>query len=199
MAKAPSRRSRPALTLAVVLLAFVTVPMSISGAAVALPGIGADLHTAGAPLQWVMNAYNVTFASFMLVTGSAADMVGRRRTFAAGAGLFAIGSLAAAVAPGIAVLDLARALSGVGAAGVFASGGAILATTFDGAARTRAFAALGSAAGLGLAAGPTLAGWLVGALGWRATFGLHALLVAVALAGSVTSPNRGPSSVPGWT
>ncbi|GAA2294963.1 MFS transporter [Nonomuraea roseoviolacea subsp. roseoviolacea] len=183
MAKAPSRRSRPALTLAVVLLAFVTVPMSISGAAVALPGIGADLHTAGAPLQWVMNAYNLTFASFMLVTGSAADMVGRRRTFAAGAGLFAVGSLAAAVAPGIAVLDLARALSGVGAAGVFASGGAILATTFDGAARTRAFAALGSAAGLGLAAGPTLAGWLVGALGWRATFGLHALLVAVALAG----------------
>ncbi|MDR8411445.1 MFS transporter [Nonomuraea sp. 3-1Str] len=179
----PPARSRPAITLAVVLLAFVTVPMSISGAAVALPGIGADLHTAGAPLQWVMNAYNLTFASFMLVSGSTADLAGRRRTFAAGAGLFAIGSLAAAAAPGITLLDLARGLSGIGAAGVFASGGAILATTFDGAARTRAFAALGSAAGLGLAAGPTLSGWLVGALGWRATFGLHAALVAVALIG----------------
>lgn len=86
-------------------------------------------------------------------------------------------------APGIVLLDIARALSGIGAAGVFASGGAILATTFDGAARTRAFAALGSAAGLGLATGPTLSGWLVSTLGWRATFGLHAVVVAVALAG----------------
>ncbi|MFF5437820.1 MFS transporter [Streptomyces achromogenes] len=176
-------RSRPAITLAVVLLAFATVPMSISGAAVALPGIGEDLHTAGAPLQWVMNAYNLTFASFMLVAGSAADLVGRRRAFATGSAVFAVGSLAAAVAPGVVLLDLARALSGIGAAGVFASGGAILATAFDGAARTRAFAALGSAAGVGLAAGPTLSGWLVGTLGWRATFGLHAALLTVALTG----------------
>ncbi|WP_338784212.1 MFS transporter [Streptomyces sp. DG1A-41] len=183
MTTVPTGRSRPAITLVVVLLAFVTVPMSISGAAVALPDIGEDLHTAGAPLQWVMNAYNLTFASFMLVTGSAADLIGRRKAFAAGAAVFAVGSVAAAAAPGIVLLDIARAVSGIGAAGVFASGGAILATTFDGAARTRAFAALGSAAGLGLAAGPTLSGWLVGALGWRATFGLHAALVVVALAG----------------
>ncbi|MEE1753208.1 MFS transporter [Streptomyces sp. SP18CS02] len=183
MTTAPTGRSRPAITLAVVLLAFVTVPMSISGAAVALPDIGGDLHTAGAPLQWVMNAYNLTFASFMLVAGSTADLVGRRRIFATGAAVFAAGSIAAAAAPGIVLLDFARALSGIGAAGVFASGGAILATAFDGAERTRAFAALGSAAGLGLAAGPTLSGWLVSALGWRATFGLHSVLVLVALAG----------------
>ncbi|MFJ4324629.1 MFS transporter [Streptomyces tricolor] len=183
MTAVPKGRSHPVITLIVVSLAFLTVPMSISGAAVALPDIGADLHTAGAPLQWVMNAYNLTFASFMLVTGSAADLFGRRRAFAAGATVFAAGSLAAAAASGIVLLDVARALSGIGAAGVFASGGAILATTFDGAARTRAFAALGSAAGLGLAAGPTLSGWLVGTLGWRATFGLHAAVVAVALAG----------------
>ncbi|QEU76858.1 MFS transporter [Streptomyces nitrosporeus] len=171
------------MTLVVVLLAFVTVPMSISGAAVALPDIGEDLHAAGAPLQWVMNAYNLTFASFMLVAGSTADLVGRRRIFASGAAVFAVGSIAAAAASDIMLLDLARALSGIGAAGVFASGGAILATTFDGAERTRAFAALGSAAGLGLAAGPTLSGWLVSGMGWRATFGLHAVLVLVALAG----------------
>ncbi|GGY87710.1 MFS transporter [Streptomyces nitrosporeus] len=183
MTTAPTGRSRPAITLVVVLLAFVTVPMSISGAAVALPDIGEDLHAAGAPLQWVMNAYNLTFASFMLVAGSTADLVGRRRIFASGAAVFAVGSIAAAAASDIMLLDLARALSGIGAAGVFASGGAILATTFDGAERTRAFAALGSAAGLGLAAGPTLSGWLVSGMGWRATFGLHAVLVLVALAG----------------
>ncbi|WP_353941112.1 MFS transporter [Streptomyces sp. HUAS MG91] len=184
MTTAPMGRSRPAITLVVVLLAFLTVPMSISGAAVALPGIGEDLHTAGAPLQWVMNAYNLTFASFTLVSGSAADLVGRRRAFVIGGGVFAVGSLAAASASDIVLLDIARALSGIGAAGVFASGGAILATTFDGAARTRAFAALGSAAGLGLAAGPTLSGWLVSGLGWRAAFGLHAAVLAVALAGA---------------
>ncbi|MFE4453034.1 MFS transporter [Streptomyces sp. NPDC056796] len=183
MTTVPAGRFRPVIALTVVLLAFVTVPMSISGAAVALPDIGEDLHTAGAPLQWVMNAYNLTFASFMLVAGSLADLVGRRRTFAVGAAVFAVGSLAAAAAPGILLLDITRALSGIGAAGVFASGGAILATTFTGAARTRAFAALGSAAGLGLAAGPTLSGWLVSAMGWRATFGAHAVMVVVALAG----------------
>ncbi|MEV0649594.1 MFS transporter [Phytomonospora sp. NPDC050363] len=175
-------RLRPAISLAVVLLAFAAVPMSISGAAVALPGIGADLGASGAPLQWVMNAYNLTFASFTLVAGSTADLIGRRRVFVIGATVFAAGSLLSAAAPGIVLLDVARALSGIGAAGVFASGGAILATTFDGAARTRAFAALGSAAGLGLAMGPTLSGWLVGALGWRAAFGLNAALLTLALA-----------------
>ncbi|WP_245627545.1 MFS transporter [Actinomadura oligospora] len=171
------------ITLVVVLAAFATVPMSISGAAVALPRIGTALDTSGAPLQWVMNAYNLVFAAFLLVAGTTADLVGRRRVFATGAALFAAGSVAAAFAPGIVALDLARAVAGAGGAGVFASGGAILATTFDGAARTRAFAALGSAAGLGLAAGPTLSGWLVGGLGWRATFGLHAVILLVALCG----------------
>ncbi|MEV5571331.1 MFS transporter [Spirillospora sp. NPDC052269] len=183
MASNPNRPSRPGITLAVVLAAFGTVPMSISGAAVALPGIGTALDASGASLQWVMNGYNLVFAAFLLVAGTTADLVGRRKVFAAGAALFAVGSVAAALAPGIVALDVARAVAGAGGAGVFASGGAILATTFDGAARTRAFAAMGSAAGLGLAAGPTLSGWLIGGLGWRATFGLHAVMLIVALSG----------------
>ncbi|RFU39245.1 MFS transporter, partial [Actinomadura logoneensis] len=65
---------------------------------------------------------------------------------------------------------------------------AILATAFDGAARTRAFAAMGSAAGFGLAVGPTLSGWLVGGLGWRATFALHAAMLALALLGAGSVP-----------
>ncbi|WP_235834272.1 MFS transporter, partial [Actinomadura logoneensis] len=109
----PSRPSRPVLTLAVVLAAFATVPMSISGAAVALPDVGTALHASGAPLQWVMNAYNLTFAAFLLVAGSTADLLGRRRVFVAGSALFAAGSVAAALAPGIVALDLARALAGV--------------------------------------------------------------------------------------
>ncbi|MET9336622.1 MFS transporter [Nonomuraea sp. NPDC003804] len=178
-----SRSSSPALTMAVVLLGFLVVPMSISGAAVALPGIGADLRTAGAPLQWVMNAYNLTFASFTLVAGSLADLFGRRRVFATGAAVFAAGSVVAALSDGIWLLDAARALSGVGAAGVMAGGAAILATAFDGPARTRAFALLGTVAGIGLALGPTISGWLVGGLGWRAIFLSNALILALSLAG----------------
>ncbi|MFD1933558.1 MFS transporter [Nonomuraea mangrovi] len=178
-----TRTPNPALTMTVVLLGFLVVPMSISGAAVALPGIGADLHAAGAPLQWVMNAYNLTFASFTLVAGSLADLFGRRAVFAAGAAVFAAGSVVAALSDGIWLLDAARALSGVGAAGVMASGAAILATTFDGPARTRAFALLGTVAGIGLALGPTISGWLAGGYGWRAIFLSNALILALSLLG----------------
>ncbi|WP_372410936.1 MFS transporter [Streptomyces luteireticuli] len=177
-------RSGPALTLVVVLLGVLVVPMSISGAAVALPDIGKDLDTAGAPLMWVVNVYNLLFAAITLVAGSLSDLFGRRRVFVLGGGLFGIGSLGSALAPHILVLDLARALAGIGAAGVLASSGAILATAFDGAARTRAFAAMGTVVGIGIAFGPTLSGWLVGGLGWRASFLFYVVVLAVVLLGS---------------
>ncbi|MFI6289051.1 MFS transporter [Streptomyces sp. NPDC051018] len=195
-------RSSPSMTLVVVLLGVFVVPMSISGAAVALPGIGKDLDTSGAPLMWVVNIYNLLFAAITLVAGSLSDLFGRRRIFVIGGGLFAAGSLASALAPHIIVLDLARAVAGTGAAGVLASSGAILATTFDGAARTRAFAAMGTAVGIGIAFGPTLSGWLVGGLGWRAGFLFYVVVLAVMLVGSVTiaesrAPERPRVDAPG--
>ncbi|MER6528205.1 MFS transporter [Streptomyces sp. NPDC001508] len=173
------------MTLVVVLLGVLVVPMSISGAAVALPDIGKDLETSGAPLMWVVNIYNLLFAAITLVAGSLSDLFGRRRIFVLGGGLFAVGSLISALAPHIAVLDLARAVAGVGAAGVLASSGAILATTFDGAARTRAFAAMGTVVGIGIAFGPTLSGWLVGSLGWRASFLFYVVVLVFVLLGTV--------------
>ncbi|MBB5084490.1 MFS transporter [Nonomuraea endophytica] len=194
--------ARPLAAAAVVLLGFLVVPMSISGTAVALPRIGADLTATGAPLQWVMNAYNLTFASFMLVAGSLADLYGRRRVFATGAAVFAAGSLAAGIAQNVWLLDAARALSGVGAAAVMAGGAALLATLFEGPARTRAFAALGVVAGAGLALGPSAAGWLVGGLGWRAFFLANAVVLGLSLLGSVfvaesRAGRRVPVDVPG--
>ncbi|MEU9603180.1 MFS transporter [Streptomyces sp. NPDC048057] len=179
-----TRRSRPGVTLVVVLLGVLVVPMSISGAAVALPDIGRDLNTSGAPLMWVVNVYNLLFAAITLVAGSLSDLYGRRRVFVLGGGLFAAGSLASALAPHILLLDLARAVAGIGAAGVLASSGAILATTFDGPARTRAFAAMGTVIGVGIAFGPTLSGWLVGSLGWRAGFLFHVVVLVAVLFGS---------------
>ncbi|ASO20367.1 Multidrug resistance protein stp [Actinoalloteichus hoggarensis] len=167
-------RGRSTVTLLAVLLGFLTLPMLMSGTTVALPGIGLDLDASGAALQWVVVGYFLGAASLMLVAGSLGDRFGRRRVFAAGAAVYAAGALTSALAPGILVLDAARTLSGLGAAGVMACGGAILGATFTGAARTRVFAVMGTTAGLGMALGPSLAGWLVGTLGWRGTFGAFA-------------------------
>ncbi|MGI5530785.1 MFS transporter [Streptomyces syringium] len=172
------------MTVLVVLLGFLTLSMSMSGTTVAIPRIGEDLHASGAALQWVVTGYFLTASSFMLVSGSLADLFGRRRIFTTGAAVYTAGALGSAVASDIALLDVARTLSGVGAAGVMAGGGALLASTFQGAARTRAFAAMGTVGGVGLAIGPTLSGWLVGGLGWRVTFGLFAGIGLVILAGS---------------
>lgn len=159
-------------TLVVVLLGFLALPMSMSGASVAVPRIGAELQASGAASQWVVTAYFLTASAFMLVAGSLGDALGRRRIYRLGALTYAVGSLLAAAAPSIAVLLAARVITGLGAAGVMAGGGALLGSTFTGRARTRAFAAMGTVSGIGLALGPTFSGQLVDGLGWRLGFGI---------------------------
>jgi MFS family permease len=178
-----TRYPHPGLTLAAVCVAVLVLPASLTGTSVALPNIGHDLHAGLVPLQWVVNAYNLTFASFMLAAGSLADLFGRRRVFTTGAVLFATASLASGLAGNVFLLDLARAAAGLGAAAVMTAGCAILANTFQGAAMARAFGLLGAAAGAGLALGPSTSGFLIGALGWRAVFLSHlAIGVLVLLA-----------------
>ncbi|MET9495820.1 MFS transporter [Streptomyces sp. NPDC006552] len=175
---------RPTVTLLVVLLGMLTLPMAMSGTTVALPRIGADLDASGAPLQWVVVGYFLAASSFMLVAGALGDLYGRRRVLTLGAALYTAGTLASTLVPHILLLDATRLLSGIGAAGVMAGGGALLGATFTGPARTRVFAALGTTAGLGLAFGPTSSGWLVDALGWRAAFLFYAAVGAVILLGT---------------
>ncbi|MEV7190616.1 MFS transporter [Streptomyces sp. NPDC093510] len=180
----PTRRGRPVPTLLVVLLGMFTLPMAMSGTTVALPRIGSDLDASGASLQWVVVGYFLAASSFMLVAGSLGDVFGRRRVLTTGAALYSAGTLASAFAHHILLLDAARLLSGVGAAGVMASGGSLLAATFTGPARTRVFAALGTTAGVGLAVGPTFSGWMVDGLGWRTTFLVFAAAGTVILTGT---------------
>ncbi|MEV4257702.1 MFS transporter [Spirillospora sp. NPDC049652] len=184
----PLGRVSPPVTAATVLLGVLALAMSIAGTAVAVPRIGADLGVSGPSLQWTVAGYNLTFAAFTLVCGSLADLFGRRRTFTLGAALFTVAALASAVADGIWLLDAARLLAGVGAAGMMAAGGAILAATFDGPARTRAFAGMGTMAGVGIAVGPSLSGWMVGGVGWRGTFGAYAVVGVLVLLGSRFAP-----------
>ncbi|MFC0508216.1 MFS transporter [Micromonospora costi] len=175
-------RNHPAVVLVAVLLSTLSLPVSLTGASVALPDIGRDLDAGLAAVQWVVNGYNATFASFMLATGALADLLGRRRVFATGVSIFAGAGLLAAVAGDIVLLDAARALAGVGAAAAATSGSGLLAGAFHGAARARVFGLFGTTIGVGLAFGPSIAGLLIGTLGWRAVFAVPALAGVVVLA-----------------
>ncbi|CAM5656305.1 MFS transporter [Streptomyces spiroverticillatus] len=181
----PIRLSRPALTLAIILLGYLTLPMSMTGTTIALPEIGRDLNAAGPGLQWVVTGYFLTASAVMLVAGSLGDLFGRRKVYASGAALYTAGTLVASTAHDILLLDVARTVAGAGAAGVMAGGGAILASTFQGAARTKAFAAIGTVAGIGIAAGPSLSGLLVGSFGWRTTFLVFGVAGVVILAATL--------------
>lgn len=179
---APKQSGGGGLTLFAVLLAVFVVPTSISGTAVALPVIGADLGAGSASLQWVVNGFNVAFACFTLVWGTAADLIGRIRAFAIGAAIFAVASVGCALAPNVYVLDGARVLAGLGGAAIFACGSAIISSAYEGPARAKAFALFGAVAGIGVALGPTVSGPAVDSLGWRWIFGLQAVVLALVLA-----------------
>ncbi|MFF2953357.1 MFS transporter [Kitasatospora sp. NPDC057965] len=172
---------RPGLTLLAICLTVVLFPLAITGASVALPSIGSDLGNSLAAGQWVVNGYDLTYAGFMLASGSIADLVGRRKVFQVGLVLFGGGALISALAPNILVLDLARAVAGIGAAAATTSGSAILAHAFDGPARARAFGLFGTSIGLGLAFGPSIAGLLTSNLGWRSVFLVPAIIGLVVL------------------
>lgn len=180
--------SPPRLTLPVILVGVVLVAMSISGTAVALPGIGEELETSGSALNWVVAGYNLAFAATTLVAGVAADRAGRRRVFVVAALVFTSGFALTAASTSILVADLARVLSGAGGAGIMAAGGALLAAEYDGAARNRAFALMGTMAGVGIAIGPTLSGLLISATGWRESF-------VVSRSSACWSRSEGPACV----
>lgn len=167
--------------LVAVLASTFALPLSLTGASVALPEIGRDLDADLAGVQWVVNGYNATFASCMLAAGALADLFGRRRLYATGVAVFAGAGLLAAGTDDILLLNLLRALAGVGAAAAATSAGALLAATFRGGARARAFSVFGMAIGAGLAFGPSIAGVLIDVLGWRAVFAVPALAGAAVL------------------
>ncbi|ENG3300064.1 MFS transporter [Salmonella enterica] len=181
-------KSSHTMILLCILIAVFVVPTSISGTAIALPAISADLHSQTASQQWVVNAFNLTFASFTLAWGSLADVFGSKRSFIAGAGLYFLASVISWSAGNIYVLDAARALAGIGGAAIFSCGSAILIQTFSGTRRTRAFALFGTTAGLGITFGPTISGWLLNVAGWRYIFVVHAIALFVVLSLAVTIP-----------
>ncbi|MDX6727319.1 MAG: hypothetical protein QOK49_2124 [Baekduia sp.] len=156
------------LILALCCLAQFMVILDVSIVNVALPSIRGDLGFSATGLQWVVNAYTLAFAGFLLLGGRAADLIGRREVFAAGLLLFAAASLFGGIAQTEGQLIAARAVQGLGGAIVAPATLSILTTTFtEGAERNKALGLWGAMGGVGGATGALLGGILTQTLSWR--------------------------------
>jgi EmrB/QacA subfamily drug resistance transporter len=184
-------------TLLLACLAQFMVILDVSVVNVALPAIRGSLHFTEVDLQWVVNAYTVTFAGFLLLGGRAADLLGRRKVFVSGLTLFALASLAGGMADTQGLLIAARAAQGLGGAVIAPASLTILTTTFaEGRERNRAVGIWGAMGGAGGAAGVLLGGILTDLLSWRwilfinVPIGLLAAVFAQRLIAEGRNPNR---------
>src|SRR5207253_9191413 len=166
--EAPAARAPDWAVLSLVCLAQFMVILDISVVNVALPSIRADLGFSQSGLQWVVNAYTLAFAGFLLLGGRAADLYGRRRVFMLGLGLFTAASLAGGLAQDRWMLIAARAAPGLGGAVLAPATLPVLTTYFrEPKARARALGVWSAVAAGGGAAGALLGGVLTDLLSWR--------------------------------
>jgi EmrB/QacA subfamily drug resistance transporter len=193
-------RARPAaLLLAVVCVAQFMVVLDVSIVNVALPDMRRDLHMSQNGLAWVLNAYTLTFAGFLLLGGRAADLFGRRRLFLIGVGLFTVTSLLGGLAQTGGELITARALQGLGGAVLSPATLTILTTTFtDPKSRTRALGMWSAVAGAGGATGVLAGGVLTDLLSWRWILFINVPigLLVIAVARFAITESRGEGEQP---
>jgi EmrB/QacA subfamily drug resistance transporter len=173
---APHPGQHKAWVLAVAVLGSTMAYIDESVVNVALPKIQADLHTALASMQWVINAYTLCMSALLLIGGAAADRFGRRRLFLTGITTFALASIACGVAPNVVVLIAARAVQGVGAALLVPCALAIIGATFEASERGTAIGIWSGAGAFAAGAGPLLGGLLVDHWSWRAIFLINPLI-----------------------
>ncbi|MBV6823125.1 MFS transporter [Pseudomonas sp. PD9R] len=185
------------VVLLAVCIAAVTMPLNFTAAAIALPVIGRDLNATPLEVNWITNAFMLTFGSLLMLAGALSDSFGRKRVFIGGVIGFAVSSAALTVVSNMLVFDGMRALQGVAAAAVFSGGMSALAQVFDGPARIRAFSFVGSSFGIGLAFGPIAAGLIIEMFGWHVIFWMITVLAVVALllGARYMAESRNPAAV----
>src|ERR1700733_847560 len=188
-------------TLVAVCMGTFMLLLDVTIVNVALPDIQQALHSSFSGLQWVIDAYALTLAAFLLTAGSLADMYGRRLLYLIGLVVFTCASALCGFAVSTLMLQLSRALQGVGGAIMFAVSLALLADSFRGKDRGIAFGVWGAITGLAVAIGPLLGGVLTSGLSWRWIFFVNLPIGVVAVVISVlrVSESRAPTaSRPDW-
>jgi EmrB/QacA subfamily drug resistance transporter len=168
-------------TLLVVCVATFMLLLDITIVNVALPSIEKSLHASFQELQWVVDAYALTLAALLLTAGSLADLVGRKRVFLLGIGIFTAASLICGLSTTPLMLNLARGLQGVGGAVMFACSLALLAQEFQGRERGTAYGVWGATISAAAAVGPLVGGGLTEGLGWEYIFFINVPVGALAI------------------
>ncbi|MFF0299305.1 MFS transporter [Streptomyces sp. NPDC004562] len=177
---------RRLLVLAICCMSLLIVSLDNTVLNVALPALQRDLHASTSGLQWTIDAYTLVLASLLMLAGSTADRIGRKRVFMAGLVVFTIGSALCSLAPDLNALIAFRMVQAVGGSMLNPVAMSIITNTFtDPRERARAIGVWGAVVGISMAAGPLIGGLLVETVGWRSIFwvnlpvGLAALLLTL--------------------
>ena len=173
---------RRQLVLAICCMSLFIVGLDVTIVNVALPTIQQDFHSSLSGLQWIMDGYTLVLASFLMLAGSTADRLGRRRIFRTGLLLFTLGSLLCSLAPGLGWLVAARILQALGGSMLNPVAMSIITNTFtEPKERARAIGVWSAVFGLSMALGPVLGGVLVTEIGWRGIFWVNVPIGLAAL------------------
>ncbi len=169
-----TRAVRPNVVLATCCLSLLLVTMDVTIVNVALPAIRRDLDASVSGLQWAIDGYAVVVACFLMLSGSVADRVGRRRVFQTGLAIFCTGSLLCSIAPSTGALVGFRIVQAIGGSMLNPVAMSIITNTFlDPRERARAIGIWGAVVGISMAVGPPLGGALTETIGWRSIFWIN--------------------------
>jgi EmrB/QacA subfamily drug resistance transporter len=188
-------RQQRLTVLAICSMSLFIVGIDVTIVNVALPKIGRDFHASVSGLQWTIDAYTVVLASLLMLSGSMADRIGRRRVFQTGLALFSVGSLLCSVAPNLGSLIAFRGLQAVGGSMLNPVAMSIIRNTFtDARERAAAIGIWGAVVGISLALGPVVGGALTDSIGWRAIFWVNVPVgvAAIALTAKFVPESRAP-------